>query len=167
MVRQQSSEGVELNVTAMLDMAFQLLAFFILTFRPGPFEPAVKLHMPSTQAAAIGEGPPPVTERIGQSPFKPADINTLRINLFSTSGGLDRMTINDLPAETFEVLRDKMHTMLTNPGSPIEQVIVQASEGLQYHEVMKIVGICLENKLPKTGEFVKLRLVAMADPPER
>ena len=36
MIRQQSSEGVELNVTAMLDMAFQLLAFFILTFRPGP-----------------------------------------------------------------------------------------------------------------------------------
>ena len=29
MVRHHSAEGVELNVTAMLDMAFQLLAFFI------------------------------------------------------------------------------------------------------------------------------------------
>ncbi len=27
---------VELNMAAMLDMAFQLLTFFVLTFRPGP-----------------------------------------------------------------------------------------------------------------------------------
>ena len=54
-------------------------------------------------------------------------------------------------------------SILTDPGSPIEQVVVQASESLHYDEVMKIVGICLEQKLPKTGEFVKLSLVAMAD----
>ena len=29
-----SQEEVELNLAAMLDMAFQLLTFFILTFRP-------------------------------------------------------------------------------------------------------------------------------------
>ena len=28
---------------------------------------------------------------------------------------------------------------------------------------MKIVGVCLEQKLPKTDDFVKLRLVAMED----
>ena len=28
---------------------------------------------------------------------------------------------------------------------------------------MKVVGICSEQKLPKTGEFVKLSLVAMED----
>ena len=50
MARQHSAEGVELNVTAMLDMAFQLLAFFVLTFRPGPVEPAVQLHLPPAQA---------------------------------------------------------------------------------------------------------------------
>ena len=105
----------------------------------------------------------PGEEPLDLSHIQPAGINTLRINLFSTSGGLDRMTIDDLPAETFEVLRDNMRTMLTDPGSPIEQVIVQASEELRYDEVMKIVGICLEQKLPKTGEFVNLSLVAMAD----
>jgi len=29
---------VQLNMAAMLDMAFQLLAFFILTYRPAPVE---------------------------------------------------------------------------------------------------------------------------------
>ena len=115
MARRHSEEGVELNVTAMLDMAFQLLAFFILTFRPEPFEPAVKLHLPPAQAVAVApERPDPSSP----ANFKPADINTLRINLFSTSGSLDRMTINDLPAENFEVLRDKMRTMLTAPKVP-------------------------------------------------
>ncbi len=163
MTRQHSSENVELNVTAMLDMAFQLLAFFILTFRPGPVETAVQLHLPPAEAVAIGGEHRSGKEPIDLSHFQPAGINTLRINLFSASGGLDRMTINDLPAETFDVLRDRMRTMLTSPDSPIEQVVVQASESLKYDEVMKIVGICLEQKLPKTGEFVKLSLVAMGD----
>ena len=54
MARQHSAEDVELNVTAMLDMAFQLLAFFVLTFRPGPFEPAVQLHLPPAQPVVHG-----------------------------------------------------------------------------------------------------------------
>jgi biopolymer transport protein ExbD len=160
MARQRASEDVELNVTAMLDMAFQLLAFFVLTFRPAPFEPAVQLHLPPAQPVATVC---PRPGNIDPSQLTPAGINTLRINLFSTSGGLDRMTINDFPAETFEILRDNMRKLLMDPGTPIEQVVVQASESLHYDEVMKVVGICSEQKLPKTGEFVKLSLVALAD----
>ena len=37
---------VQINLAAMLDMAFQLLAFFILTFRPAPIEGHFQLHMP-------------------------------------------------------------------------------------------------------------------------
>ena len=35
---------VELNLASMLDMAFQLLAFFILTFHPSPIEGQLSLH---------------------------------------------------------------------------------------------------------------------------
>ena len=168
MTRQHSEEGVELNVTAMLDMAFQLLAFFILTFRPELSEPAVKLHLPPAQPVAIGRGElPPGKELVDRSHITPAGINTLRITLFSSSGGLDRMTINGFPVETFEVLRDNMRKILADPDSPIEQVVVQASESLRYDEAMKVIGICSDEKLPKTGEFVKLSLVAMADGREK
>ena len=44
--RRKNSGAVKLNVTAMLDMAFQLLAFFILTFRPAPIEGHLSLNMP-------------------------------------------------------------------------------------------------------------------------
>ena len=39
----RSQGDVELNMAAMLDMAFQLLAFFILTFRPSAVESQVSL----------------------------------------------------------------------------------------------------------------------------
>ena len=160
MARQHSSEGIELNVTAMLDMAFQLLAFFVLTFRPGPLKRPC--NCTSRQPKRWSAVPPDVEPGLSNH-FQPAGINTLRIGLFSTNGGLDRMTLNDLPAENFDVLRSNVSTMLNDPGSPIEQVVVQSSENLRYDEVMKVVEICTEQKLPKTGKLVKLSLVAMED----
>ena len=43
---------MELNVTAMLDMAFQLLAFFVLTFKPPPGEDQIYLKLPPAQPVA-------------------------------------------------------------------------------------------------------------------
>src|SRR6187401_3285470 len=44
--KKKKSEEVQLNLAAMLDMAFQLLAFFILTFRPSPVEGQLLLNLP-------------------------------------------------------------------------------------------------------------------------
>ena len=52
MSKRRSDEDVTLNVTAMLDMAFQLLAFFILTFRPPPGEDQIYLKLPPAQPVA-------------------------------------------------------------------------------------------------------------------
>ena len=45
-----NEEEVELNLAAMLDMAFQLLTFFILTFKPAPIEGQIALRMPPPQS---------------------------------------------------------------------------------------------------------------------
>ena len=47
--RRRTLNDVELNLAAMLDMAFQLLTFFILTFKPAPIEGQVLLRMPPPQ----------------------------------------------------------------------------------------------------------------------
>ena len=73
------------------------------------------------------------------------------------------MTINDFPAETFEVLRDNMRTILDRSRSPIEQVVVQASENLHYDEVMKIVGICSGTEAAEDRGVCEVELVAMED----
>jgi biopolymer transport protein ExbD len=52
--RRQQSDGPEpvLPITPMLDMAFQLLAFFILIYRPSDLEGQMQLALPSQNAAA-------------------------------------------------------------------------------------------------------------------
>src|SRR6476646_9894605 len=52
--RSKAPAEVELNMAAMLDMAFQLLAFFILTFRPSPIESQISLRMPDQQTQSQG-----------------------------------------------------------------------------------------------------------------
>ncbi len=163
MARARAAEDVELNVTAMLDMAFQLLAFFVLTFRPGPVEPGVQLHMPPAQADLQSHGDIVGEKAIDLNRFKLAGIGTLRVDLFSHSGELERMTIDGIPIENSVALRDAMRMYLTAPDTPIERVVIRASECLRYDEVMKIVDVCLKQKLPAKKEFVKLTLVAMED----
>src|SRR5688500_6409698 len=52
--KQRPQGEVELNMAAMLDMAFQLLAFFILTFKPSAVEAEVSLRMPPAKATSEG-----------------------------------------------------------------------------------------------------------------
>ena len=54
--KRRSQSEVELNLAAMLDMAFQLLTFFILTFRPAPIEGQISLRLPPPQARDVGQG---------------------------------------------------------------------------------------------------------------
>ena len=55
---------VELNMASMLDMAFQLLTFFILTFRPPPLEGQISLRLPPPQAVEpTKERPATMTNR--------------------------------------------------------------------------------------------------------
>src|SRR3954447_1797422 len=49
--RPRPPEEVAFPVTPFLDMAFQLLAFFILTFRPPSNESKLDLHLPSSPVA--------------------------------------------------------------------------------------------------------------------
>ena len=58
--KRRSQSEVELNLAAMLDMAFQLLAFFVLTFRPPPLEGQISLRLPPplpVTGAKTGENP--------------------------------------------------------------------------------------------------------------
>ena len=144
MPRLNSNETVELNVTAMLDMAFQLLAFFVLTFRSSPIEPGFMMHMPPAMPVVVKAGPePPVEPIINIADFKPAGVDTLRIDLYSESGRLEGITLSHGPVDSLDDLRQKLRPFLEDPKSPIEQIVVHASDRLQYSNVMEVVGIAV------------------------
>jgi biopolymer transport protein ExbD len=164
MIARHKNESVELNVTAMLDMAFQLLAFFVLTFRPGPGELAVQMHMPSARPAIVEH---PDEELPGEvaTLAVPKALKSVEVNLFSQSGGLDRITINGVPVDSLDDLREKLTKLIHAPGSPVEQVVVQAANCLHYATLMDVVDICARQEPSDARQLVKLRLVAMEDSP--
>lgn len=53
--RRQATDHVEpdLPITPMLDMSFQLLAFFIITFRPAPTEGQLAMMLPREEAGGV------------------------------------------------------------------------------------------------------------------
>ena len=81
--KQRKQMECELNLAAMLDMAFQLLTFFILTFKPAPVEGQIDVRMPPpkpvTQKAGVGAGSSDVPADAG--------VNSLVISAFPNANG--------------------------------------------------------------------------------
>jgi biopolymer transport protein ExbD len=97
MPRHKSSDEVELNLAAMLDMAFQLLSFFMLTFRPPVGESQFGLFLPPPQVVAD----PDANKDLGSTPLKggrPRGVETVGIkleSLYAEDNDKDRNQLKD------------------------------------------------------------------------
>jgi len=165
----RASEDVELNVTAMLDMAFQLLTFFILTFHPPPVEGQVNLRMPPprlvvVQKDAVKEGADESDKRMVQG------LNTLVITV------LGRPASDPKPGWVFQIavgdavvadedhltsLGDKLKAALTDSGAGFDQIIIQVGSTVHYGGLMKVIDICTQQKLPDGKKLSKLSFVEL------
>ena len=76
----------DLPVTPMLDMAFQLLAFFIVTFKPAPTEGQLALALPREEKGGDGW-----RVHIGNEPDKPR-YYVVRATA-TDGGGIERLTL--------------------------------------------------------------------------
>jgi biopolymer transport protein ExbD len=159
MSKHSKAEDVELNVTAMLDMAFQLLAFFVLTFRPPPGEDQIYLKLPPAQPVAGMTG----TQSAGADETKdPKDVKTtksLTVQLDdSRSGSITSVQVgipsvsmkpipyNDLERELRGYFKAKDENeasgQKSNAQGDYEQVVINASPTLRWDEVMKVIDLC-------------------------
>jgi biopolymer transport protein ExbD len=53
--KRRIQNDVTLNLAAMLDMAFQLLAFFIITYQPPALEGDVRLRLPPPSPTVVSD----------------------------------------------------------------------------------------------------------------
>src|SRR5205085_12633268 len=77
--KKDAGPEVELPITPMLDMAFQLLAFFIFTYHPSDLEGQMELNLPDkpdNRAADIPDNPQP-NMMADQPPDVEADITVV------------------------------------------------------------------------------------------
>jgi len=160
---------VELNLASMLDMAFQLLAFFILTFHPSPIEGQLSLHLPP--AVPITN----VTDRTEKAVIDDAGATTaktLEISVFADSkGNVSRVQVGmrgafSGPANALNLakLRDELRKAFEFQGSPFEQVVIRVASDLHYEELMKIIDVCTRQKMANNETLHKISFVEMSGP---
>ncbi len=141
--RGASYEEVPFPVTPMLDMAFQLLAFFILTFQAPSLETHLDLYLPA--AATALPGAPQGQARPDATPRR-ADLdleNDLIIRAESDElGGLKSLRLGEATLPDLDALADRLRRYGTVlDGRPLRVRLV-ADDGLRYEEAAKIVAIC-------------------------
>ncbi len=121
------SRGIVLDMTPMIDIVFQLLAFFIFTLRITAAEGDFSIQMPLTQP---GPGMP-------EHLFPPLQIH-LRA---SAQGDLEQIRLNDLPLADFASLRQRVRA-LAGDGSELAtelEVELDCDEQLAYQHVISAI----------------------------
>lgn len=149
--RRNPPEDVQLNLAAMLDMAFQLLAFFILTFKPAPVEGQINLNLPppvpiAPQEAQNQETPPSDANVV-------AAAKTLYITIASSpngqvssvSVGLQPLFTGPLDAGRLRKLDKRLKDVFSLDA--FEQVLLRVGKTLSYGELMKVVEVCTRQKM--------------------
>jgi biopolymer transport protein ExbD len=134
-------EEVAFPVTPMLDMAFQLLAFFVLTFQEPSRETRLDLYLPAAPAALPG------------NPRGASDALTVRANpdlendlivraAADERGRLRSVRLGDSPLPSPEELAARLRRYGdVLAGQPLRVVLV-ADDTLRYEEAAVLIGIC-------------------------
>ncbi|HTN76475.1 MAG TPA: biopolymer transporter ExbD [Pirellulaceae bacterium] len=150
-------------MAAMLDMAFQLLTFFILTFKPPPVEGQVMLRLPPPQPVTnIQSGQKAGDSVANNNPVQ--GLNTLLITaLGKADGSLGQMGIGETSLGGVAGLDRKLSEILADPGAGFDQVIVQVGSTLSYEGLMQVVDVCARQKLPSGEKLTKLSFVELPD----
>jgi len=160
--KRRTSSEVELNLAAMLDMAFQLLAFFVLTFRSPPLEGQISLRLPPPQPVTGAKTGAQAGEDLNnKNPLK--NISTLTISVFAdpSSGGIASLGVGESQVPSLAALEGRLKEVFADPGNPFDQVIIQVSDSCRYDELMKVIDICTRQRLPDGKKLSKLSFVEL------
>lgn len=161
--RKHAEAEVQLNMAAMLDMAFQLLAFFILTFRASPIEAQIALRLPDSPQATASS-----SVQIDSTPKDPMDdINfPLPIELYAQPNGeLEKVVIgsrvlkaND-PADTLQLFRQEMVSLFEKPI--FDSIVVRVGKELHYEPLMQVIDLCTKQKAKDGSPMSKISMVPL------
>ena len=134
--------SIQFPVTPMLDMAFQLLAFFVLTFQSPTTETRLDLYLPVTPVALPGAA----SGEARTTPPKRFDLDLeddLRIRAVADELGdlkslkLGDAVLADVPALASQLTR----YAAVLDGKPLRVRIV-ADDRLRYEVAARIIGTC-------------------------
>jgi biopolymer transport protein ExbD len=164
MRRKRRAQGeVELNLAAMLDMAFQLLTFFILTFKPAPVEGQLSLRLPPPQAIARVRGGQAAGSDM-QNQNQVAGVESLVVSVLAAPDGrIGTLVIGEKPVGGLAGLDEGLKRFISDPSSQFDQVVIQVGAQLKYEELMQVLDVCSRQKLADGKPLTKLSFVEIPD----
>jgi len=131
---------VTLPITPMLDMSFQLLSFFIITFHPMPTEGQLSVNLPKVDAADKPQDDP-------TPPEDKKDEYTVTL-IASSSGDLASISMKGPTGEMGNIrntadLYDQLKKIPKPPGRGAEGVAitVEASNDLVYARLIEVMDL--------------------------
>jgi biopolymer transport protein ExbD len=133
----------------MLDMAFQLLTFFILTYHPMPSEGQFSLTMmpaaPATDFRAQATAEPTTPNE-----SLPAALRTLPTVLRAGEAGrLGRVTIAETDVQGMAALKRELESILKDPNVSFDQALIKVDPNLRYSELMQVIDVFSALKVNK------------------
>ncbi len=147
-MKRKPQEDVEIPITPMLDMAFQLLTFFILTYHPSPTEGQFSMNLLPAQPVINMNAP--AADSAASNSELPAGLKTLPTTLLAADDGmLAKVTLGENQIEGMEAFTKELTTILKDPTLPFDQTIIKVDSRLKYSELMKVINVFSELKVNK------------------
>ena len=151
-VRRKTEAGPEPNlpVTPMLEMAFQLLAFFVMTYHPSDLEGQMELSLPSeaiTQAKDKEDIKPDAPVDKEQDLKLSANLTVIvrtrrdNVNIGLISGLFLQDDAGTNPVDTLDKLREELKSRRASVENK-DNIKIQADSKLKWEEVINVMDVC-------------------------
>jgi len=143
--KEEAGIDVELPITPMLDMSFQLMAFFILTFRPLPQEGQLAMYLPKDDAAEQSQVLPNIPDEDRQDEYK--------ITVTSAQGAIATLSLQG-PTSVVSIAGEGdskivgLEEALKRIAKPFGEgkkgptARIEADNNLQYAQLIQVMDAC-------------------------
>jgi biopolymer transport protein ExbD len=154
------AQAPDVPIAPFLDMAFQLLTFFVITYRPLPEEGQFLMNLlPAQPATSITAEAP--TQKPSDS--LPVSLRTLPTMLIAGFGGhLAQIRVGEqtIPTDP-KALETELVKYFQDPNLPFDQTLLKVDPNLKYSDLMKVIN-AFSNAFVKAKKDPKLSFEELA-----
>lgn len=147
--RKTDQADVDLPITPMLDMAFQLMAFFVFTFRPQPQEGQISMYLPRSDGSEVAVAiPPPDAD--------PLEVKEeYRVQVYSANGAIGSITfIDEIGSQelgnTPQALFQKLKSIAIS-GKDKPKIKIESADNLVYSQLIALMDACIAAGFEQVG----------------